>query len=314
MTLRPPANSLKTPGANLVDQLQCNLGALVLLGGSIRADSFISFTQRLCLDLPLGADRRLWDLWIAEATALRALPGCGNLPVRILKNREAADPLPPATLPDGFTIEQDPFQFRGTGGVLRDLAEQYTSDTYLLVANAAQVFIEPLLPLVRKMAQAGGDVVLLSHDDAAPSGLMLIRAGSLLDLPPIGFLDLKEQALPLIARGNRISILHCPSATALPLRTADNYLSALRRLHRADAAPEQDPFAERCRPTFAIVEKGASVDPTARLHDSVILAGARVEAGARVVGSVVCPGGRVGRNRLVVEALVKGHRQPRPRS
>ena len=63
-------------------------------------------------------------------------------------------------------------------------------------------------------------------------------------------------------------------------------------------------MAEDWKPTFALCEAGAVVDPSARLHDSVVLRGGRVEYGAVLVRSVVCPGGVVRRERTAVDQFV----------
>jgi hypothetical protein len=92
---------------------------------------------------------------------------------------------------------------------------------------------------------------------------------------------------------------------ALPLRTRADYVRALRWYHQVPRPePTLDPFAEDWQPVFALREQGAEVDPSARLHDSVVLAGGRVERGAMVVRSVVCAGGVVAKNQTVVDQVV----------
>jgi ADP-glucose pyrophosphorylase len=95
------------------------------------------------------------------------------------------------------------------------------------------------------------------------------------------------------------------------LRTPQAYIAALRRfysLHKADApdAASASAFAEQWKPLFGIVEVGSNVAPSARIHDSVVLAGARVERDATVVRSVVCPGARVPVGATVVDQIVAG--------
>jgi mannose-1-phosphate guanylyltransferase len=124
-------------------------------------------------------------------------------------------------------------------------------------------------------------------------------------IPSIGYVDLKEQALPLIARKHRVQVIPRARPLALPLRTRADYIRALRWYHRSPRVePTTDPFEEDWRPVFALCEQGADVDPSARLHDSVVLAGGRVERGAMVVRSVVCAGGVVERNQTVVDRVV----------
>src|SRR5690606_20299334 len=98
---------------------------------------------------------------------------------------------------------RDPVEYRGIGGVLRDLAGDYHRDDYILVANAAQLLLSPLSELATLLAESDADgpadVSLISHRDGTPSGLMLIRCGSLWCIPQVGYVDMKEQALPMIA-------------------------------------------------------------------------------------------------------------------
>jgi NDP-sugar pyrophosphorylase family protein len=62
-------------------------------------------------------------------------------------------------------------------------------------------------------------------------------------------------------------------------------------------------LAEDWKSAFAIVEPGAMVSSSARIHDSVVLAGGVVESGAVVVRSLVA--GTVRRDRKVVDLCVE---------
>jgi hypothetical protein len=117
---------------------------------------------------------------------------------------------------------------------------------------------------------------------------------------------MKEQALPLISSKYDVRVLHRRRPTGLPVRSLSDYIQALRFHHRSRNGrhSENDPLAEDWSPTFSLVEGGAQVDASARLHDSVVLQGGRVEPGAVVVRSVVCPDATVGRDRTAVDRLV----------
>lgn len=69
-----------------------------------------------------------------------------------------------------------------------------------------------------------------------------------------------------------------------------------------------DRFVEDWWPTCGLVESSADVDPSARVHDSVVLRGSRVRRGAVLVRSVVCPGAVVRNHEIVVGRLVAGRR------
>jgi hypothetical protein len=203
-------------------------------------------------------------------------------------------------------VERDLSPYRGTGGVLRDLSAEYGDEDVLLVANAAQALLLPLPDLALALADFNADVSLISHADGTPSGLMLVRCQALRQLSQSGYVDMKEQALPAIAKAFKVTHLYQSSATGLPIRTLEEYIAALQRRYRLSQGKPlpNDPFAEDRRATFAIVEKGAEIDLEARVHDSVVLTGAVVEAGAVVVRSIVCPGGTLAAGDTAIDSLV----------
>ncbi|MEL7238203.1 MAG: hypothetical protein AAGK78_05015, partial [Planctomycetota bacterium] len=212
-----------------------------------------------------------------------------------------------------FTVERDMSAYRGTGGVLHDLACEYDDDDLILVCNAGQVIIDPLDAQVRALAQKiarGADIALIAHDDGTPCGSMLIRCGTLRGIKAIGYVDMKEQALPRIAEEHVVKTVHTRLATGLPVRTQEAYIAALQRYHSYLAnrgrGSEPNPLGENYTKHFSIVEPGATVDPSAHLHDSVVLAGATVEAGATLVRSVVCRGGLVKARSRLVDTTVCG--------
>jgi NDP-sugar pyrophosphorylase family protein len=161
-------------------------------------------------------------------------------------------------------------------------------------------------------------VAILTQGDDAPCGLMLIRCGILRQIQSVGFVDLREQALPHIARSHRVHIVPTAGQALLPTRTREDYIRALR-LHAAqerglDLAAFDHPFAESWQTSFAIVEPGAVVHPSARIHDSVVLAGARVGREALVAYSVVGPGGVVPPRGTLVNEVLGAARPPADRS
>ncbi len=78
-----------------------------------------------------------------------------------------------------FRVERDLSEYRGTGGVLRDLAADYDDDDLVLVCNAAQVLLDPLVALATALNRKSGDFTLVSHNDGTPSGVMLARCETL---------------------------------------------------------------------------------------------------------------------------------------
>ena len=285
------------------------LAAVVLLSGSVRPTRLSGSLGLALPELPVDDQQTVLDVWRQQVNGLAHHLHRTSLPVRVVFDRATLLPAPPSGNGHAaFQMESDPRDYRGTGGVLRDIAAQYKPSDYLLAGNGAQLMMRSLAEVAEALASLEADVAVVSHRDGTPTGIMLLRCGALAAIPATGFVDMKEQALPRIAQQFRVKVAHFQTATALPTRTLTQYIHALRLFHqqRADPTAVHDPFAENIEPTFSIVQKGADVDATARIHDSVVMSGARVEAGAILVRSLVCRGAVIRRNQHVVDRLVAG--------
>ena len=292
-----------------VPRLLERLKAVVLLGGSVRPSKLTAAIRRSVLDLPLEDGQSMLTHWREQARDLRQVIGGAveNLHVRVMVDRLAPHPKCPPTCDDvTMLVERDLTPYRGTGGVLRDLAIEYADDDLLLVANAAQALLSPLPELAVTLAELDSDVGLLCHADGTPCGLMLVRCGALRKIAASGYVDMKEQALPQIAKEHKVTHLYQTQPSGLPVRNLDEYIGALQKRHRLSLGtpPPASPFAEDRRPTFAIVEQGARIEKGARVLDSVVLKGAVVEEGALVVRSIVCPGGALAGGETAIDGLV----------
>ena len=290
------------------------LRALVLLGGSVRPTALGLATGRSVLDLPLDENGSVFNGWLDQAAELCLSLGLERLPVRVMVSQRSPEPASAEPRHYGrFRVERDLSEYRGTGGVLHDLAKDYADDDLVLVANAAQILFEPLAAIADALERTGGDVTVVSHEDGTPSGLMLVACKTLREIPETGYVDMKEQALPQVAERFDVRVLERRRPTGVPIRTLEDYIQALRYHHRRKAGKRAsiDPLSEDWNPTFALVEPGAQVDPTARVHDSVVLKDAVVEAGAVLVRSVVCSAAFLRRDRTAVETFVTAARDGR---
>ena len=293
--------------ANTAERPLARLRALVLLGGSVRPTALGLATGRSVLDLPLDENGSVFTGWLDQAAELAAALGLKSLPVRVMVNQKSPEPNSADRRHFGaFRVERDLSEYRGTGGVLHDLARDYADDDLVLVANAAQILMDPLHTIAAALERTGGDVTVVSHQDGTPSGIMLLACKTLRQISQDGYVDMKEQALPQIAAGFDVRVLPRRRPTGLPIRTLEDYIQALRYHHRRKAGKKTsiDPLAEDWNPTFSLIEDGAQVDPGARVHDSVVLKGAVVEAGAVLVRSVVCPEGVLRHDKTAVETFV----------
>jgi N-acetylglucosaminyldiphosphoundecaprenol N-acetyl-beta-D-mannosaminyltransferase len=290
------------------------LRALVLLGGSVRTTELSGAAQRAVLDLPLDHSGSILNHWLNQAAEVARWASLEKLPVRVKVNQNAIEPSSADIRHYGsFRVERDLSEYRGTGGVLHDLAADYDDEDLVLVANAAQVLLDPLMAITAALVRKGGDVSVVSHEDGTPSGMMLFKCKTLRLIPPRGYVDMKEQGLPLIAQQYDVRVMRRRRPTGLPIRSLADYVQALRFYHREKGGTNAsaDPLSEDWGPTFALVEDGASVDGSARVHDSIVLRGARVEPGAIIVRSLICPGVVVPRDRTAVDQLVTDLRDGR---
>ena len=309
-TMRLPESVTTTPRAETPNhhvRALSRLRSLVLLGGSVRATELSASVGRSTLDLPVDEAGSILNHWLMHSAELAHYAALDALPVRVMVNRNSPEPTTASARYQGtFQVERDQSELRGTGGVLRDLAQNYDDDDLVLVANAAQLLLDPLSVIASGLDHKRGDIALISHQDGTPSGVMLIRCKTLRAIPATGFIDMKEQALPLIAQKFDVKVMHCRRHSGLPIRSLADYINALRQFHRRKIGKpaSTDPLAEDWARSFAIVEDGAIVDPRAHVHDSVVLKGAVVEAGGTLVRSIVCPGGVVRQKSTVVDQFV----------
>lgn len=283
------------------------VASLVLLGGVLRPTLFHAAIGRSVLDLPVAPRLSVLQLWAEHVTPLARALGNPNLTVRLLLN--SAAPRPRSAWKDGpipLQIEEDPSEFRGSGGILRDLAHEYDDHTRLLVANAAQILLKSAQHLGTALVRSAADVALLAHQDGTPGSMMLARCGSLHAIPSLGFIDMKEQALPMIARQHNVKVMLQMRPTGLPLLSGTGYLEALRRyyLSLGTRSAEPNAFAEDWHSSFSIIEAGAAVERGARVHNSVVLSGGMVGRNAVLARSIVCPGGYVAAGQTVVDQLI----------
>jgi len=283
------------------------LRALVLLGGSVRVNELVQHCQRSVLDLPLDENGTIFCHWLDHAAEVARLVGLKELPLRVLVDRLSPEPSSAAPKHYGtFSVERDVNEFRGTAGLLSDLADKYEDEDLILVANAAQILLDPLAGIASALDRLGADAGVISHTDGTPSGIMLFSGKTLRVIPRSGFVDMKEQSLPTIASQFDVRVVERRRPTGLPIRSLGDYVSALRLYHRRRRGllARLDPLGEETKPSFTLVEEGAKVDPSALLHDAVVLKGGSVEAGAVVVRSVVCGAASVKRDARAVDQFV----------
>jgi len=284
------------------------LRSVILLGGSLRKTRLVRETGRAVVDLPLSSRSSFLGQWVEQAGMLAEYLGRDMLQVRMLLGENVPRPESLPTHPRvDLVVEGDSGEYRGTAGLLRDKTEAYSPSDVVLVANAGQLLLYSLSELGQMLAEARGDATILAHQDGQPAGMMLFRVSALRDVPRVGYQDFKEQALPKIAQQHEVMVVNHERHTAVPVRTRSDYIRALRIHHRRMRGLNRPgPFEEDWRSTFAIVEPGANLAGSVRVHDSVVLRGATIEGGAVLVRSVACPNSRITRDTRATDALVVG--------
>jgi hypothetical protein len=269
------------------------------------ATPLVAATGRSILDLPVDGQHTILGGLIQEIDGLGRSVGLGHLPTRLLTNPLGAKLLfgVRSQYPQ-LSAELHPFDARGTGGVMCDVARHYQDDDLLLILEAAQISEEPLAAAVRDLAARNADVGVFAHADQSPSVMMLVRCGCLRAMPRLGTVDLRTQGLPMIARKHRVEVVSRPRANGSLIETLTQYISVLRRFHQRTLAPAESPASASAhwQPVFSLVEHGGEVFPGATLYDSVVLKGGRVEAGATVVRSVVGPGCAVRQRESLIDS------------
>ena len=293
----------------------CNdLKAVVLLAGTVRTSHLRRVINRSLLELPVTSNDKMIDHGQRQLVSLAHDAQLPQLPVRIMLDR-ATSPWDISTPPDSpisFSLEHDPYEFRGTGGLVRDLVEQYNDSDRLLIANAGQIQIGSLSTLVQDLYRLDADIVIAARTDGTPVDIVLTRCEALRSIAKIGYVDLKEQALPRIAKTKDVRVHKQSQFHSYPVRTHDAYLAALRQyylsLQNSPSASLQQ--GEDWQSLFQIIEPDATVHESAIIHDSVILNGARVEHDAVVVRSIVSPTGVVRAGQSAFDCIVDSNMNP----
>lgn len=285
------------------------LRGVILLAGRVGRSAFGDGIARSSLDLPVGAGRSVLDTWIDQFRGIVRAFGLPGLDVCVAVDQGGPLPrIPPRSERPEIHIDvvRDPEEYRGTAGVVRDLTREYAAGDLVLVTVASLVLREPLARVLADLLEAGEGVSVCPFQGGEIAASFLLRAGRFADVPDVGFVDLKEQALRPVADAAPLTVVRRGADAVLPIRTLSEYVGALRILNApdGDARAQAGPFDEIWRPVFSVVEPGAHVGAGGVVQDSVVLAGGVVEEGAAVVRSLVCPGGVVRRGRCVVDEVV----------
>jgi hypothetical protein len=307
----PPSRVVRSESLGVsIAMMAARPRAIILLAGGVRRTDLSAGLKRPLLDLPLPDQRSLLAVWRDHAADLAKVLHAEHMLVRAIVSR-------PLSLPR--TVEQHPRvhigaeydaqTFRGTGGLLRDIAQDYHDDDRMLVMTANQILLRPLPELFELLAHAGGDIAMLTDPDDEDCGIALMRAGALRSIRANGYIDFKEQALSTLLTQFDVRVARSPRNAVLPVRTLEQYIRTLRALSDGkDEHDRPDPYEEEWTPTFSVVDPRATVEQGGLVHDSVVMRHAQVGAGAVLVRSVVCEYAKVPAGSMVFDTVVPSER------
>lgn len=271
--------------------------SVIVLAGTVRQTPLSRSIKRSLLDLPLAGGGTIAERHIAATRRFADRAGLDGLDMRLIVDSNSE--IPREHEPSGAIrtiVERDASPIRGVAGVLSDATRGYDPDDYVVVLNGAQVFRDPMDELIDRMIRTQSDVSMVSAMDGTPVGLWLMRCAPLHSVREVGYVDLKEQALPDWRERWLIHVVERQRAPALRTRSVNEYLNAVRQAATCPLGGDsidEDPYREEWACSFAVSEPGSAVSDDAVIHDSVVLGGAKVGAGAVVVRSVICPGATV---------------------
>ena len=290
----------------------------VLLAGTLRPLPLREALDIPVVCLPLGRQGTVLDSW------LRSLAAIDNLnDIRIVLNtdRDAATATSSIEASRAFTTHEariraiaEPASWRGAGGILRDVATDCPDDTLVIVCEAIAMPPESIWPLLQGLPESADGVVGVYGEDQ-PSGVYAFSRKAISKIPAVGYHDLKEQFLPLLA-AKEFEVRTAQLEGELhSLRDRNGYLAgAAKSLEHAAAG--ESPIRSSSEAAISIsakvdgsciIQSGVIIEDNAVVHDSVLLRGSTIQASAVVSKSIIAPGATVASDaRVVREVFVEG--------
>lgn len=203
-----------------------------------------------------------------------------------------------------FRTVVDRGDYRGPVGVVRDACEELAPDETILIAEAARCCRADLSEIVSAHVRRGADVTVGRAPDQSPSGVYVARRSTLDEVPPAGFMDMKEQWFSrLIKKGRRVLVHEMGAGAIMAARTRAEFLLAALGLDSEGVVAIEPRVVRGAGVTRSVVCDGASVSDRAIVVDSVVMPGAEIGEGSLVVRSIVAPGRRVDAGRTLVDTV-----------
>lgn len=290
----------------------------IILAGGLRQSPLHDELGMHELCLPLNDGRTLLAAWLET---LGASGGCKDAAIVVSDAEDAQEIQRHLDESAAFRHDLPNVQvivergrWRGTAGVLRDVADGMVGSEILVAVEAACLPPSSLTPLLASIATGSEGVVGIgSHFD--PAGVYGFRRSALKYVPAVGYFDLKEQLLPEMYRQS--AAVHAVRLTenVIRLRDREGYLQAISWL----VGSEDNGESRHCSSVTTIapsvrlvgtclIDSNATLEDGAIVRDSVVLEGAVVGIGAVVNRSVIGSGAVIAAGHVVTNAVVPCNR------
>jgi len=288
------------------------LDSCILLAGGLVPSPLAKLTHQLTLELWLTAKETVFGRWCDVLDHLATSAGIDHPSIRVVHSGPPYEPTH-ALVDDRFEVRTfaEPDEFRGPAGVLRDITKNDPPDSVILVAEAARYIAGTLSQLIEDWTEHQPDVLVAKTPDGTPAGIMLMKASALKLVPDTGFMDVKEQWLPLcIEDGMKIWTSSTRNFMPFPLRSLDQFLAASaiasgKPCPITSTIPVLGPLSPITKTEDkSRIAEDAEVARDAVVADAVVMPGSKVGPGAIVVRSLVCPGAEVPAGEIVVDSVV----------
>lgn len=282
-----------------------------MLAGSLRPSPLRAELDESVLRMPLRADYCLLDGWLE---ALSGVEPSAELRIVVTDLRDIdtlngmlARPSRRQGAGRKIGVIREPNAWRGTAGLVRDLAEGLPPEALVAVLEAGCLPVAPLREVLSAISADCGGVIVAGRD-REPAGISVFRRAALDRVSRIGYSDMKEQFIPALHQQEFKIALVERDDPVLRIRDRRSYLQVIANCH--DVTENASVNGERKVDASArligpcVIERGGSVDAGAIVHESVVMSGARIEAGAVVSRSVIGRGVVVEAGERVIERIL----------
>jgi hypothetical protein len=289
-------------------QASTQLAACLLLAGGLKPSPLAASAGVSVLDLSLRPGCSVLSFWLDRFRELGSESATPS--IHIVCGSSTPKPSEAAARDRGMPLlhTADTQDFRGPAGAAKDACSSYPPEAMLLIAEAARYVNGSLVPMLAEHARSGADVTVASNPDNSPAGVFIIRCRTLSLVPPIGFMDLKEQWLgKVLEAGLAVRVYRLPGFCSYELRTREDFLAAAGvtgGLVNTTLPHSADVIGNGNSAGVQRWDDGVEVGAGAAIVNSVVMAGCRIGAAAVVARSVLCPLAQVPAGAVVVDAVI----------